>query len=115
MLDLALSLVGLSIPAGILLPFGLAYYAIFRWEGRWRVAAIIPLLVVLVFFAPLAVIWYRDPTGGNLWGLIFIPVGFVLCIYSLVLILMRRRYSNAAGGTRNPHFEPEVKTRYTLR
>ncbi len=92
MLDLVISIVGLAIPLGILLPLRLAYCALFKWSGGWRIAGIFPLLALVAFFAPLTVAWSRDPTSHNLWGLIFIPIGILLCVYSLVLLLMHRHH-----------------------
>jgi hypothetical protein len=92
MLDLVISAVGLAIPLGILLPFRLAYCALFKWSGGWRIAGILPLLVLVAFFAPLKADWSRDPASDNLWGLIFIPIGLLVCVYSLVLLLMHRHH-----------------------
>ena len=53
MLDLVISIVGLAIPVGILLPFRFAYCALFKWSGGWRIAGILPLFMLVAFFAPL--------------------------------------------------------------
>ena len=102
MLDLVISIVGLAIPVGVLLPFVLAYYGVFKWHGGWRVAGVIPIVVVFAFFAPLATDWARDPTSHNLWGLVFIPIGLLICAYSLVLVVVRRRHvRNTSLGMQN--------------
>jgi len=93
MFDLAFGIVGLAIPIGMLLPFRLAYLALFKWQGGWRVAGLAPLAVLLVFFAPLAVDWSRDATSHNLWGLLFIPIGLLICAYGVVLAVLRRRFN----------------------
>ncbi len=98
MLDLVISIVGLAIPVGILLPFRLAYCALFKWSGGWRLAGILPLFMLVAFFAPLTANWARDPTSDNLWGLIFIPIGLLICLYSLVVILMHRRHLKQSMG-----------------
>jgi hypothetical protein len=49
-------------------------------------------MVLVAFFAPLKADWSRDPTSDNLWGLIFIPIGLLICVYSLVVVLMHRHH-----------------------
>jgi len=53
MIDLPTELLLLLIPAGLLFPFILAFYAGFRWRCGWRIAALAPLGVLLLFFAPM--------------------------------------------------------------
>ena len=85
-------LIGLVIWSGILFSPALAVYALIKWRGRWRVAAALPLVALLAFFAPMIPAWIRDPTQNNLWGLILMPLAMLLAIYSgVVLILYRRR------------------------
>ena len=91
MAGLAIQLLLLLIPIGLLFPFVLAIYAGFKWEGRWRIAALIPFVVLVLFFAPMIPDWIRDPTSHNLWGLVFIPIAFLLCIYSTVILVLHRR------------------------
>jgi hypothetical protein len=51
----------------------------------------VPLAVLVLFFAPLLADWRHDPTAHNLWGLLFIPVGLLLFLYSVVLLVLRWR------------------------
>ena len=76
---------------GLLVPLGLAVYGLAKWRGGWRFAAAVPLIVSLLFFAPLVPGWIHDPTSHNLWGLAFIPVAAVLFVYSVVVIVKHRR------------------------
>jgi hypothetical protein len=76
---------------GLVLPLGMAVYGVLKWRGRWRVAASVPLAVLMLFFAPLVADWLRDPTADNLWGLVFIPVGLLLFLYSTVVLVLRWR------------------------
>jgi hypothetical protein len=84
-------LLGLCGWGGLLLPVGLAAYGLLKWRGRWRVAASIPLAVLVLFFAPLIADWLHDPAADNLWGLVFIPVGLLLFVYSAVVLVQRWR------------------------
>jgi hypothetical protein len=76
---------------GLVLPLGMAVYGLVKWRGRWRVAASVPLAVLVLFFAPLLADWQHDPTAHNLWGLVFIPVGLVLFVYTTVVLVLRWR------------------------
>ncbi len=76
---------------GILSPIVIGIFGCIRWRGGWRVAAAAPLVVLVLFFAPLIRDWMRDPTAHNLWGLLFIPLSLVLCVYSGTLVVLHRR------------------------
>ena len=90
-MTLLLILLALCGWGGLVLPVGLAAYGLIRWRGRWRVAASVPLAVLVLFFAPLLADWRHDPTAHNLWGLVFIPVGLLLFLYSAVVLVLRWR------------------------
>lgn len=75
----------LVIYAGVLCPLTLAIFAAFKWRGGWRLAAVTPLVALLIFLALVA-------TQSNLWGLIFLPFAPVLCIWCLVTALGHRRH-----------------------
>jgi hypothetical protein len=76
---------------GFVLPLGMAVYGLLKWRGRWKVAASVPLVVLVLFFAPLVADWQHDPTANNLWGIVFIPVGLLLFVYSSVVLVLRWR------------------------
>ena len=82
MIDVLTELLLLLIPIGLLFPFGMAFYGGFKWRGGWRIAALAPLGVLLLFFAPMEFDWMGDPTSHNLWGLVFVPISLLLCIYN---------------------------------
>ena len=78
--------------SGIVFPPALAVYALLKWHGWWRFLASAPLVVIVGFFAPLIPAWLRDSPAYSLWGLLFVPLGMLLAVYSgMVLILYRRR------------------------
>ena len=91
MIDVLTELLLLLIPIGLLFPFGMAFYGGFKWRGGWRIAALAPLGVLLLFFAPMEFDWMGDPTSHNMWGIVFIPISLLLSIYSVVLLLMHRK------------------------
>jgi hypothetical protein len=63
---------------GIVLPIR----SILRWDGAWRLAAVVPALVVGFVAIRIVVDTARDPTSHNLWPFEIIQAGFL----SLVLI-----------------------------
>jgi hypothetical protein len=75
----------LAIYAGFLCPLALAAVAAFRWRGGWRLAGFAPLLALLMFVGLVA-------TQSNLWGLVFLPLAPVLCIWCLVTVLGHRKH-----------------------
>ncbi|MGB9458218.1 MAG: hypothetical protein WCB12_19370 [Bryobacteraceae bacterium] len=84
-------LVGLCIWADVLLPPGLAIYALLRWRGGWRIAAAMPLLVVI----PAAVSFYQSRRGGgpvsSLSILLYVLLALALCSYSVVVLILYLR------------------------
>ncbi|MGO9010835.1 MAG: hypothetical protein ACLQPN_12095 [Bryobacteraceae bacterium] len=84
-------LVGLCIWADVLLPPGLAIYALLRWRGGWRIAAAAPLLVVI----PAAVSFSHFRRGGgavnSLSLLLYVLLALALCSYSVVVLILYLR------------------------
>ena len=97
MIDVLTELLLLLIPIGLLFPFGMAFYGGFKWRGGWRIAALAPLGVLLLFLAPMEFDWMGDPTSHSMWGIVFIPISLLLSIYSVVLLLMHRKKLRARG------------------
>jgi hypothetical protein len=57
-------------------------------NGGWRVAAVLPLLVVI----PVVVVTIRDlQQGSNLWPLLLIFLAPVLLLYQVVLLVLHKR------------------------
>jgi hypothetical protein len=82
---------GLAFWCGIVFQGAVAILGLLKWQGLWRIAAAVPLVVLVLFFAPLLPDWGQDPVGGNLWGLLFVPLSSLLGLYCSVLLLLRRR------------------------
>jgi hypothetical protein len=82
---------GLAFWCGIAFQSAVAIFGLLKWQGRWRSAAAVPLVALVLFFAPLLPALGQDPVGGNLWGLLFVPVSSLLGLYCSVLWLLRRR------------------------
>jgi hypothetical protein len=72
----------------------LQLYLAWKWEGGWRIAALVPLLVMgpLVLVALLAA-----SAQSNLWPVFLIFASPPACLYLLVLVAIRlfRRWQHA--------------------
>jgi hypothetical protein len=97
--ELILELLLLLIPVGIVAPIVVSIIALKRWHGGWKLAGTAPLAVVVLFFAPMIPDWMKDPSSHNLWGLVFIPVALLNLIYTVVVLLLRRRSRRPANST----------------
>jgi hypothetical protein len=73
----------------ILFPIVSSVYGVIKWRGGWRTASAIPLLVLVLFFAPILI------NPQNWWGLVFIPVTMLLSAYSGVVVLLHRKQTAA--------------------
>jgi hypothetical protein len=76
--------VALIVWGAILFPIVTGLYGLIKWRGSWRLAAAVPLLVLLLFAPVLA-----SPPGW--WALVFIPLTMLLSAYSGVVALLHRR------------------------
>jgi len=66
----------------------LRYRSVQQMNGGWRVAAVLPLLVVI----PVVVVTIRDlQQGSNLWPLLLIFLAPVLLLYQVVLLVLHKR------------------------
>jgi uncharacterized membrane protein SirB2 len=88
----------------LLLGIGLAVFgvrALLRWQGGWRWAALVPLLLVLGVVLNIVLGIRADPTSHNLWP---VEVLGVIVLASAVLGLIelgrsaRRRLSHSRRG-----------------
>ncbi|MDR3699399.1 MAG: hypothetical protein P4L56_07170 [Candidatus Sulfopaludibacter sp.] len=77
--------VALLVWGAILFPIASGIYGLIKWRGFWRVASAVPVLMALLFLAPIL----ANP--GGWWGLVFIPVAMLLSVYSGVVVLLHRK------------------------
>ena len=76
---------------GILEYPGLLYRSVKQMRGGWRVAALLPLLVVI----PVVVVTIRDlKKGSNLWPLLLIFLAPLLLLYHKALLFLHARTNN---------------------
>ena len=70
--------------------FAAPVWALWKWQGGWRVAAAVP--AVLMVFVVLRIIWgvSRDPTSHNLWPFEILIYGAVSLVIMGVLVIARR-------------------------
>jgi hypothetical protein len=76
------AIIGFAVMAGVPGYFALQWYTARNWDGGWRVAALVPLLVMapLVVHAAIAFM-----ARSNLWPLLVILASPVACVYLLAL------------------------------
>ena len=70
--------------------FAAPVWALWKWQGGWRVAAAVP--AVLMVFVVLRIIWgvSRDPTSHNLWPFEILIYGAVSLVIMGALLIARR-------------------------
>ncbi|MGH8752729.1 MAG: hypothetical protein ACREUJ_02415, partial [Burkholderiales bacterium] len=70
--------------------FAAPAWALWKWRGGWRVAAAVP--VVLMVFVVLRIVWgtSRDPTSHNLWPFEILIYGVVSLVIMGALLIARR-------------------------
>ena len=73
----------------------LAVQGLVRWEGKWRVAAGIPVMLLAAWTTCLLLGW---PTEHTLWPLELLVYGPLGLVYILVLRAWRNRAKRAAEG-----------------
>lgn len=65
-------------------------YAIYKWNGWWRYAAVLPLLVIATVVLRILVDTHRDPTSHNLWPFEIVMFGGGGLIFMAALNIARR-------------------------
>ncbi len=100
---LILAPVYLIIWGAILFPLISGIYGLIRWRGNWRLASVVPPLVLITAIMPM--LFY--PRGW--WALVFIPLTMLLSAYSGVVLLLHRK---AGAGPPSSHIE-QTQSRQT--
>lgn len=65
----------------------------FRWSGRWRIAALLPLIAIVPVIIHAG---YGIASASNLWPLLLIFVTPLAFLYLLILAGLRRYVTRAA-------------------
>lgn len=73
-------------------------WALRRWRGGWRVAAIVPAALMAFVILRLVVDLTYDPTSHNLWPLELLPSGALSILITLILMAARK----VTGASRTP-------------
>ncbi len=80
--------------AGIVAPI----VAVRRWQGGWRIAAMLPLVAVAFVVLRLVIDTAIDPTSHNLWPFEILQVGFLSIVVILALLIVRKVRGVGRGG-----------------
>ncbi|MFH0798930.1 MAG: hypothetical protein V2A66_01970 [Pseudomonadota bacterium] len=69
---------------------GLSIYLLKRWNGFFRIAAALPVLVLTGFIAVVSIGIAKDPTSHNLWPFELVMWGGGTFIYLGLVALLKR-------------------------
>ena len=64
-------------------------FAVVKWKGIWRLAALLPLFVVSFIVARIVVDTQADPTSHNLWPFEVVVWNFLALVFLGVLVVIR--------------------------
>jgi len=82
-----------------LLGFVLPIWMLKRWHGGWRIAAAMPLALMLLVVLNIVVGVAFNPRSHNLWPFEILMAGALCSVFSLLLLLARKfSGANARGG-----------------
>lgn len=68
----------LSLPGYV----ALQWYAVWKWDGGWRIAALVPLAIMALLVIHAAVAFVAQ---SNLWPLLVILTAPLACLYLLAI------------------------------
>ncbi len=74
--------------------FALPAWALWRWRGGWRVAAVVPAVLIAFVVLRIGIDTSADPTSHNLWPFEILEVG-VLALVIMAALFLARRYTSA--------------------
>ena len=73
------------VAALLLASLGVPLWALWTWEGAWRLAAAVPALLLLAAVGRIVIDTRRDPTSHNLWPLeLFLYAAVALLLLALL-------------------------------
>jgi hypothetical protein len=70
--------------------FVLPLRALWRWRGAWRVAAMVPTVLMSLVVLRLIIGTTMDPTSHNLWPFEILPAGGLSVLFMGALTLLRK-------------------------
>jgi hypothetical protein len=89
--DTVLGLVVMPLFLGLVLAcVGAPVWALWKWRGWWRLAAVVPFAVMALVVGRIVVDTSRDPTSHNLWPFEILYSGAAGLALIVVLALVRR-------------------------
>ena len=83
---LALLVAGVALPA----------WAWWKWRGGWRLAAALPVAMMVFVVARIVIDTAKDPTSHNLWPFEILMFG-AASVAAVVLLALARRLLRATG------------------
>src|SRR3546814_18697421 len=95
----------LALPLVGLLALALPAWALWRWRGGWRIAAMVPAALMAFVMLRIVVGVAIDPTSHTLWPFEHLMAGGLASVLVLALLLVRRvagpgaaRWGREGGG-----------------
>ncbi|HEY2344292.1 MAG TPA: hypothetical protein VGH80_00265 [Xanthomonadaceae bacterium] len=73
-----------------LFSLGMPAWALWKWRGGWRLAAVVPAAVMAFVMLRIMVDTARDPTSHNLWPFEVLVAGLPCAVVLLVMVMLRR-------------------------
>ncbi len=80
------------------LSFALPAWALWKWRGGWRIAAVAPAALMAFVALRIVVDTSRDPTSHNLWPFEILMSGAV-AVLAMAVLMVARRIAGVGGGT----------------
>ena len=85
----------------------LQIYAVMRCRGVWRIASLMPILLIVPFFALLDLVFAKEQ-GSNLIGLVELLIaGPVFTGFLVILLVIRRMVIHPRGDGSVPKTAPD--------
>src|SRR3546814_2793134 len=95
----------LALPLVGLLALALPAWALWRWRGGWRIAAMVPAALMAFVVLRIVVGVAIDPTSHNLWPFEILMAGGLASVLVLALWLVRK-----LSGARSEEHTSELQS-----
>jgi hypothetical protein len=93
---IALAVFGVMVLTALVVCFAWPLWALFRWRGKWRALAALPMLFVVLWVIKDVVELSADPTSHNLLPFELIEAAGIVATFMSILWVLRRRALAAA-------------------